>query len=265
MVVNLVGGLGRSAKIFMNNTEIQIQKENRKRRERRERRDKGCVLLTERDEVVIAWIGAQYAVRLDQLRRLLGRNPGRKTKAEGIVGTTTAQSVVERWLRAGLVEAQKFRVKEPSWIWLTSAGLRQAGLDYYYKAPKFAMLEHTFWVNQVRLTCENRWHSMGQSREWIGERRLRRDAPRGRGRPSAQEHVPDAVVETSQGRVAIEVELTPKKAERLKSVMSALAGEYAGVWYFYNRKTKTGVEKCAGKLGDAARNRFRLIDLGQLS
>src|SRR5258708_38736594 len=47
---------------------------------RKERRDKGKKLIKRRDLIVLEWIAQQYAARLDHVRELLGRMPGRGGK-----------------------------------------------------------------------------------------------------------------------------------------------------------------------------------------
>ena len=49
----------------------------------RVRRDAGEIRLTDRDLWALRWIGEQYAVRMDQLRRLLGSRPGGECQVVG--------------------------------------------------------------------------------------------------------------------------------------------------------------------------------------
>jgi hypothetical protein len=147
------------------------QAENDQERQRKERRDKGRTLITERDLKLLPWIGEQYAVRLDQLQKLLGRDAKRKTLEEGMVSATTAQRVVERWVELGFVEQQKFFYKEPAWLWVSRIGIRQLGLVYRYWEPTVTALEHIYWINQVRLVVEGGRKGI----TWRSERELRHD------------------------------------------------------------------------------------------
>jgi hypothetical protein len=228
---------------------------------RKERRDKGGTLFTDRDDAVLRWVGEQYGIRIDQLRRLLGRSPERATKESGLVGLTTAAGVVGRWKNLGLVQEQKFRFHEPAWIWLTRAGLKHLGLDYAYKELNLVTLEHLYQVNQVRLATEARATQLGDTRIWISERRIRRDTPRPMGKDIRPLHFPDAIVETEQGRVAVEVELTLKKPRDLEAIILMLVDEYPGVWYFYNERTKNGLKHAYAKLPETMRSKIRLLDL----
>src|SRR5258708_1340289 len=69
----------------------------------------GCAL-SRRDLQTLAWVGEQYAVRLDQLEALLGR------------GQRTAQRTAARLRAAGLVRVRPLLAGEPAWLWLTPAG-----------------------------------------------------------------------------------------------------------------------------------------------
>src|SRR5213082_1484203 len=88
---------------------------SRQRTRSRARRDKGKRLITARDRLVLAWIAQQYAARLDQVRALLNRAPGRGGKAQ----------VVGRWVDLGLVSYERVYQREPGWIYLTALGLRR--------------------------------------------------------------------------------------------------------------------------------------------
>jgi hypothetical protein len=64
---------------------------------------------------------------------------------------------------------------------------------------------------------------------WECERALAKSTWRG---PGPQAHLPDAVLETEHGRIAIEVELTLKGTARLEPIFEALALRYPRTWYF---------------------------------
>lgn len=226
--------------------------EEKEKRERKERRDKGQIRLTPRDLSVLHWIGEQYGVRLDQLRRLLGRDAQRETKVEGLVAAGTAKRVVKRWRKAGLAERQKFFHKEPSWIWLTRKGLSQFELPYSFWEPNVVTLKHIYWVNQARLYIEKR---RGRDILWWSERDIKQMR-------NSQGHYVDAEVEIDGNVVGLEVELTPKKLRDLKSILVSLAKEYTTIWYFTNSATRNMVERNIAKLPASSKRKFRIYDLG---
>lgn len=187
--------------------------------DRSRRADKGIVRLTERDVASLHWIGEQYAVRIDQLARLLGR-------PTAPVSDSTARGVVSRWVRAGLAESKKLIAGEPGFVWLTRRGLRQVDLPYKPWEPSVGILNHVYWVNQVRLSVESR-HAKAK---WTPERELRQGAAMQTFDGKA--HVADGELLLDRGTVAIEVELTAKSVARRKTIMSELASRYTTVWYF---------------------------------
>ena len=73
------------------------------------------------------------------------------------------------------------------------------------------MLDHLYWVNQVRLYCERK---RGGEMVWRGERELRR---------TRQAHQVDAEIETAQGVIGVEVELTRKKLEVIQAIVEQRA------------------------------------------
>src|SRR5947207_13125317 len=125
---------------------------------RKTRSDKGRVQLPDRDLRSLRWIAEQYAIRLDQLQRLLGWEAGRGAKEEEYISENAARLVVARWKRARLVEYRKFTVEDPSWTWLTAHGLQELDLGYNVSEPTLPKLKHLFMFNQVRMQLEERQH-----------------------------------------------------------------------------------------------------------
>ena len=115
------------------------------------RQDKGRMRWTERDVEVLRWIGEQYAVRLDHLQRMLGRQAGQGTLGPGVLGIETVRKLVQRWQRAGLVEYAVLERRQLGWVWLTRKGLEQLELAYQPWAPRQLGLRHLYALNQVRL------------------------------------------------------------------------------------------------------------------
>src|SRR5712691_3936759 len=120
--------------------------------------------LSTRDLEALRWVGEQYACRLDHLQVLLGRLGGREA-----LSASAARSVVTRWETLGMAARGSFIAGEPSWVWLTRRGLRQAGLAFRVVEPKPWTLPHTAAVNRVRLFVEPR----RPGARWRPERELR--------------------------------------------------------------------------------------------
>ena len=116
-------------------------------------------VLSRRDVEVLAFVGEQYALRLDQLGTFLGR------------GERTPQRVVARLKQAGLVEARPLLAGEPGWLWLTPAGRRAAGRPFARWSPRLGLLAHIEAVTWVRLYVRSRSPESG----WVCERTLVKD------------------------------------------------------------------------------------------
>jgi hypothetical protein len=190
---------------------------------RRKRRDAGKKRLSKRDLFALRWIGHQYGIRLDHLRWLLGRYPGRGAKQQGWISESAARDVVTRWEEEGLVRIERLEVDGPFWIWLTGKGLRHIGLTYTYrdlrklKDVKGEDLKHLYAINAIRLDIE----ATESDLHWISERTLRQGQVRIKGNTFL--HRPDGVVVFADGlTIAIEAELSTKKPEELNEILLEL-------------------------------------------
>ena len=210
------------------------------------RADKGVVRLTDRDIASLRWVGEQYAVRIDQLTRLLGR-------PSSAVSDSTARGVVARWVRAGLAESKKLIAGEPGFVWVTRRGLRHVDLPYKPWEPSVGILNHVYWVNQVRFSVESR-HAGSQ---WVPERELRQGAAMQTFDRKA--HVADGELHLDRGTVAIEVELTAKSVPRRRTIMSELASRYSTVWYFAPTEVARLLESVRSQI--ASGDRIRIYPL----
>lgn len=219
---------------------------------RKERSDKGSIKITERDLSVLRFVGEQYAVRADQLARLL------KRPREGVLSESATRAVIARWEKAGLTDSRKVIADEPKFVWLTRKGLDEVGLAFKPWTPTAASLAHIFWTNQVRIHTEDRHPAAS----WRSERELRK----GRVMQSvstAASHEVDAEIHLPQGVVAVEVELTAKSVERRRSIMSEVASRYATVWYFAPRNVQALLEETAAAVQE--RERVRIYPLEEVA
>lgn len=226
-------------------------------RQRRERSDKGKVTITARDEVVLKWIGEQYAVRLDHLQVLLGRDAQGQTQAEGQVSADTARRVVTRWVRAGWAVRRRVFHREPEWVWLTPSGMRLAGLEYRALEPSVTLLKHTYEVNKIRLRFDALY---GDEAVWRSERQIK--AIRQRNQDA---HYADAEVEIRGRTIGLEIERTAKRPIVLRSILAGLVREYQGVWYLVAPDAMSGVQRAVRDLPSDKRKIVRVYDLETIS
>ncbi len=238
----------------------------------RARRDKGKRLITARDRVVLTWIAQQYAARLDQVRALLNRAPGRGGKALSPGGLTLSAvlQVIGRWVDLGLVSYERVYQREPGWISLTALGLRRLQLPYAALAPAYSTLAHLYEINRVRLDLEDRHPEY----RWVSERTLRTRQPR-RQEGITPPHVPDAQVWQPKA-IALEVERSPKSAKELDAILTELLiagtpsplGEpplvYTTVWYFVAENARFPVEQARSRLPPSYQGRVKILSLATL-
>lgn len=76
------------------------------------RSDAGQVRITQRDVEIVTFMGEQYGLRKDQLPRLV---PG--------VSERTIRALIDRWVRAGLVNRRTIFAGDHAWLWPTRDGL----------------------------------------------------------------------------------------------------------------------------------------------
>lgn len=220
------------------------------------RRDKGQPRWTTRDIWLLRWIAAMYTVRIDHLQALLSLRPMGKTQEEGGLGEGTVRHWVERWRRAGILEHGVILAGKPGFVWLTRKGLHTLELPYRPWVPNPGRLRHLYYINQVRMSCEN----LEDTPTWVSERRLDSErGPRRRGEQAG--HLPDGELHWSDGVVyAVEVELSRKVDNRLTGILKQVGQDYPGVWYYVLPRMKPLLEQAIADLppwpGDQIRERF---------
>src|SRR5712692_6126842 len=140
---------------------------------RKQRSNAGSTLFTLRDQFALAWIGQQYAIRLDHLQRLLARYGGRGAAHEGWISESATRDVLSRWKRAGWACASIAQAVSPPWVWPTRTGLRRGRLPYAYrdmgKVDSGYEWENLYAINEVLLHLEEVEREV---RCWVSERQL---------------------------------------------------------------------------------------------
>lgn len=204
---------------------------------------------SERDLAALRWAGEQFAVRLDTLQVLLGRDAQGPTKVVGVLQETGVRRVVERWVGEELARSRKLFYKQPAWVWLTRSGLAQVDLPFAVWTPTVSLLNHIHAVNSVRLRIEQQY-PRGQ---WQSERYLRRLHAKQSGG-----HIPDGEFALEGRTYAVEVELSLKSQARTAAILAQLKQQVDGVWYFVTPQTRALLEPLVGesktiKLYDIAR------------
>ena len=230
--------------------------------EGKEERQPRRVELTERDLIVLKWIGEQYAVGLDQVARLLGARAGAGAATPGKLSESATRVWLQRMVAVGAVEQDKPFRAMPVFTWLTTSGLHLVNLDFKATRPKPSTLNHLYWCSQARLYLAAR----RPGDVWRSERYLRRDhaqaqAQAGKERRHKIPDLPDAHLITQRGPIAIEVELTDKQQIRADRLVSMRATEYYTVWYFCSPATEPIITRSRDKLPESSKARIAIYSL----
>ncbi len=229
---------------------------------KRQRSDTGP-RLTERDLACLQWIAQQYAIRLDQLQRLLLRYTPQDDREKVRTGADCLSKertyrTLSRWERLHLIEFGNILDGEPRWIWLSAAGLREIGSGLRYNKPSAVRLRHLYWSNQVRLWVESR----RPADRWQSEREIK-STHQAREAGEHQEHLPDAILHAANGRIsAIEVELEPKASRQLEAIVAELEAEYTSILYFAAPAAQRQLAALFATLEPVRRRHFLLYALG---
>jgi hypothetical protein len=220
--------------------------------------------LTPRDLICLTWIAMQYAIRLDQLQRLLFRHTPEadrhklKPGADRLSPDRTYE-LIAKWREQGYIEKGGVLHHDKLWIWASREGMRACQLPFVTSGkPAPSRVPHLFFVNQVRLAIEEK----RPGDLWISERQIRRDA----GAPTKGEdlpHLPDATLTNmSTGRIsALEIEKTSKTESDLLNDLRELAVTYKSVWYFATSATLRQLESKLADFEPVMRKPFRLYPL----
>jgi hypothetical protein len=186
---------------------------------------------TARDLTALRFVGEQYAVRADVASVLLTRLSATGPQRGSRLSRRAVREQLGRWEQAGWAERR--RLLGHTWVTLTRAGLRLAGLDYEVWSPALDRLDHHHAASVIRL---HREQIPGQG-GWVCERAL------WRRRGKAAWHLADAALPVpvpegwaqqgiSEAWELIEVELTQKARLRVVAALKTRPPHTAAVTYY---------------------------------
>ncbi|GHO73971.1 hypothetical protein KSD_17420 [Ktedonobacter sp. SOSP1-85] len=218
------------------------------------------VRYTEEERRCLRWTAEQGGAQFEQVQRLLARlspNP-EKLANPMMLSVQRTRKKKDRWKDGGLIAYKIFEANKKGWLWLTRQGLEFVGLgDLRYYEPKLESLRHLYYVNQARLYIEQQ----RPEDVWKSERLIRYEQPAfsaGKKVP----HVPDALLQKPNGEtIAIEVELTLKKRERILAILKESTHTYHRTWYFVARPAWTTVEAALAQLPEHQRKRVQILSV----
>ncbi len=218
---------------------------------RKKRKDADAIRLLARDELVLTWIGQQYAMRLDQIQELMVQLASHGTTHGNQITESATRNVIARWKKAGWVQVRRIDAQEPLWVWLTKEGLRRVELTYQYQSLDALSKhdrDHLYAITDVRLDLDDGTEGI----EWTSERTLLQGVKRIAGR--VRVHRPDAVFAYGDDLIAIEVELSRKTVPLLSHILEDLVSkkDYHGGAY-HALKALVGEEQAQRAFPEARR------------
>jgi hypothetical protein len=220
----------------------------------RRRADAGAVRLGQRDITGLVLCAEHGGTPYDLLAAALAVEPAR------------LRAIVARWRQAGYADTGRLG-PGPAWCWLTPAGMTACGLGYPAGPPRLARLDHLRAVLAARLWFQSSPAWDQHQAWWQSERRIRRAGPAaGTHRPDAEIHWPSIAASPHAGQIwAVEIELTPKHADRTAAIMAALTAPagYTHVYYLTAPAARGVVARCASALPGDGPARVTVWDLPQ--
>lgn len=215
---------------------------------------------TEEERACIRWIAEQGAAQFGQVQCVLARlSPSPEKLADPTrLSVPRTRKKKDRWKNDGLIEYKLFEAKGKGLLWATRKGLEFVGLgDLRYYEPTLASLHHLYYVNQARLYIEQQ----RPEDVWKSERLIRYEQPASSAGKKVP-HIPDALLQKPNGEtIAIEVELTLKKRERILASLKELASTYYRTWYFVARPAWATLEATLAQLPEHQRKRVQILSV----
>ena len=207
-------------------------------------------VMSKKDLELLEWINEQYAVREDQLARLLGRS----------------RASARRWASAmrdaGLCRREVLFRGEPACVWLTGPGAKLTEHRFRPWRGHLGKLDHIGAVGELRIHLS----VQAPAASWVSERELLANQAaalfgRNGHKRSDAPHIPDAELILPSGeRHALEVERTRKSQERLRAIIGELARRYDDVVYFCVDASVEGAVSAAIPKSAARKVHVRSLD-----
>lgn len=174
------------------------------------------VLLTERDLKIIRWVNSHRAVTMQQIAK----------KFE--LSAEVVKKRLRRLKSVGYLVYEKLFFNEPGVFMAGAKGVALAGDNLPPARFLPGSYRHDLRLVDLALRLESETGA-----HWQTERQLRHEKGlKGMGTPG---HCPDGILifPGSDDRIAVELELSPKGAERIVKILKEYARrQYKEVWYF---------------------------------
>jgi hypothetical protein len=227
---------------------------------RKARIDKGQPQWTPRDNYCFTWIGHMRAIRFDQLQHLLGRLSAYETNDPLLLSASRTSQIIQRWVQSKYAVYRRVYTKQPGWIYLSRKGMFHAGLPYRAEPPKDRLLEHLYYINEVRLALEEEDSSL----RWVSERAIQSLLEK-RQKGQRLRHIPDGILVCGEEQIDIEVQISRIAQQVVEQVMHGDHWQNSNALrYYVGGESKTVVRRTYRQVtqsGLTNRKRIEIIDL----
>jgi len=131
------------------------------------------------------------------------------------------------------------------------------GLPYRAEPPKDRVLEHIYYINEVRLMLEEQ----DPSQQWISERSIQAVQEK-RQKGQRLQHIPDGILVIGEKRIDIEVQLSRPSQQEVALVMRGDSWRGANpLRYYVSRDAWSVVQKSYSEVVTTARPQIEIIEL----
>jgi hypothetical protein len=227
---------------------------------RKARIDKGQPQWTPRDNYCLNWIGHMRAIRYDQLQRLLARESAFETNDPRALSASRTSQIIQRWVQAKYAIYRRVYAKQPGWIYLSRKGMFHAGLPYRAEPPKDRLLQHLYYINEVRLALEEEDSSL----RWVSERAIQALQEK-RQKGQRLRHIPDGILVCGEEQIDIEVQISRIAQEVVEQVLRGNHWQNTNALHYYiGRESKTVVQRAYREVAQSGltnRKHIEIIDL----
>lgn len=187
----------------------------------------GGPVITERDRSILQWIGRHGVVTPAQVTRHFF------SRDDGSQGQWAAYRRLRKMEEIGLLQRDRTFWREAMVLRLTSQGARFADIDVRPANLVLAELRHTLAVVDL---IEDLMDDLPKTTKLITERELRADRRRDlRLDPTkvATGRMPDAELQRAGKRIAVELDLTPKRSAAYEEILTSyIRQDYKEVWWY---------------------------------
>lgn len=184
-------------------------------------------VVTDRDRAILQWVGRHGIVTRDHVANHFF------AREDGTAGIWAAYRRVRKLVQIGLLQEDHTFYRQPMVLRITTTATRFADLDVRPARLILAEVHHSLAVVDL---LEDLLPKQPKSTVLVTERELRADRRRDLRldpRKTGTGRIPDAELQRGAKRIAIELDLTPKRSAVYEDILTSyMQQRYAEVWWY---------------------------------